>query len=201
MTRQARGAMRTAGWWLVAALALLPAACRTLPDVATVGATPAEYAWWLRTTFQPRGTAVRGVPVRQLDAAWCRVDELTPAMLARALAVRGEPQEADEGQPRYALEGFVLDGRPVQVVLAVYGRCQGGTGTALVVLDPAAHPAARLVSAQSLAEPAHWAMLAQDGGMLVVVWCMACDNASTYRWDPRLRRFDQLPDPEEDVDG
>lgn len=165
--------------------------CAARPAVARVEASPQSYAWWLRTRFAPQGTALRGVPVQRLDAAWCRVDELTPEMFRHAAGSEWDVPDP----PVFAVHGVPLGKHSALVLLAVYATCEGQTGTALVALDPSRAPAQRVLAAHSLAEPAHWAMLGHASADGVdVVWCMACDDFSSYRWNPALGRFEPVPE-------
>lgn len=179
----------------VALLACLAAGCATAPRVV-LSPEPAGHAWWLRTHFEPAGRHVRGIAAGTVDPAWCAIDELTPAHFQAFGRAEGRDPAAP-GAPRYALDGPVVDGGATRVLLAVFRRCDGATGTALLLLGAEARGGWRLLAARPLGSPAHYAML--DGGAgdhVRVVRCQDCDDIEELAWDAASRRFIEVPTPD-----
>lgn len=172
---------------------LAASACADRPLVR-VAPEPAGHAWWLRASFDPRGRALRGVPVRALHPRWCAVDELGPAAFADLERADGGDAWA-RSAPRYSVPGPEVDGRATRVQLVVFRECAGATGTAMLLLDDAATSGGRPVAVQVLARPAAYAMLDSDAPARVhVVHCQDCDAIDTYRWDGGMRAWVEEPE-------
>src|SRR5262245_46351606 len=44
---------------------------------------PGIDAWWLRTSFNPMHTEVRGIPVAKIRRNWCKATEFTRALMPK----------------------------------------------------------------------------------------------------------------------
>lgn len=182
----------------LALTALLLTGCATHPPVVAVKAEPSHYAWWLRTTFHPRGKTLRGIPVGSINSLWCRINELEPGIFPSVKESLANNWDPSSERAIYSTPGFSVDGQPSLLLLAVYTECSGDTGTALVLLNGDGQHPRRVISAESISSPASWATIELVSNTVVRVWwCFECDSMTDLGWDPISRRFSPLPSPDE----
>ena len=67
-----------------AIFAALATAATAQPNFATM--KPGKEAWWLRTSFNPMHTQVRGIPVGHIRKGWCKATEFTQENMKELLA-------------------------------------------------------------------------------------------------------------------
>ena len=174
---------------VVALLALAMAGCAAELPVVVVKSEPVNHAWWLRTTFNPSGKALRGLPVSKIDAAWCAINELEAEIFPEVEEVQATTSGVRAPDAKFSLE-TTLHGKAVTLVLAVFKQCDGKTGTALVGLSPGDAGGERLFMAQAVSFPAAWATIHQaEGKRLELWWCFECDNIDTLEWNEEIHKF------------
>lgn len=176
--------------------------CATRGGVeAIVNPEPRGHSWWLRTTFVPHGTQVRGIPVKRIDPAWCKADELTEQALPEALRSSNSAPSAhfEPGISGFSAEG-VFGGRPLQVVIGAYETCTGQASTFMLVLaaDLPAWSPRKVVQVETLAQQPVMMYVSADPvrGVIYVPTCFQCDHIALWRWDAAHQRFVSEPDPE-----
>lgn len=204
MQRSPRTRCEAAARLIASASALLLAlsGCSARPGLqVAVNDTPASHAWWLRSTFQAKGSNVRGIPVAQLDPGWCNADAFSLEAFPRELRRNHDGLDAmlSANAGAFSLRGNFAQ-RSLDIVLGVYRSCAGGEGDFLLVLD-AAKPAGdqqRIVQLEVLsAEPAFlYLMRASRPDAIRIVSCFECDHVGEWRWDSTRARFVAQPEPE-----
>jgi len=98
-------------------------------DFVTVDPKPQGHAWWLRVRFHPTGTEVRGIPVHDIAANWCRATEFRRDQFPREL-------DFSDGAA-FAIDGFFDDsGIKETAVTGAYETCGGKTGSFLMIVRP-----------------------------------------------------------------
>ncbi len=192
-------------WIAMATLLALAGSAQAALQV-TVAPHPDGSAWTMRTTLEPGGTSLRGMPLSRFDPAWCAADELTADAFPAALRDTAEwplgYAGADAGA--FALSGDFGSGRHLQLFLGVYRQCDGQRRTFLAVLDPAAAGGAgEIVQVETLtagdAALLHLRVTPGDGGFRIHT-CVACDDEGQhFRWDERARRFARQPHEEREA--
>jgi hypothetical protein len=177
-------------------LALVIAGCVTPLPVVVVNSVPANHAWWLRTSFNPSGTTLRGIPVSRIDPGWCKITELEAGIFPDTAEVQDSVSGVRAPDAKFSLETTV-QGKPITLVLAVFQKCEGGTGTALVALAERARGGKTVLVAQAVSFPAAWATLSRgESGHVELWWCFECDNVDTLEWDPEAGLFVGVEDGE-----
>jgi hypothetical protein len=157
-------------------------------------------AWWVISEFHPFTTAVRGIPVGKIRKSWCKVTEFRTDLIPRELLFEGGVDAMESSGLSFALEGH-FDGSITAelAVVGVYEECSGQKGRFILILDqlPNGKPKVRFVNA--VPTDHQFGALSAGKDNTILAWaCMACDNISVLKWDPKKRKFDWLPEPEED---
>ena len=192
--------------WIVAATLLALAGTAQAALQVTVAPHPDGSAWTMRTTLEPTGTSLRGMPLSRFDPNWCAADELTADAFPAALHDTGEwPLGGAAGHGgRFAMAGDFGSGRHLELFLGVYRQCDGQRRTFLAVLDPAAADGAgEIVQVETLtagdAAVLHLLVTPGDDGFRIPT-CVACDDEGQhFLWDERARRFARQPHEEREV--
>src|SRR6185312_17020724 len=79
-------------FFAITLLTLVAAPAAAAPnDFVTIKPGPSGYAWWLRADFHPFETQVRGIPVKQIRATWCKASEFRKELFPPDLAKDFEP--------------------------------------------------------------------------------------------------------------
>ncbi len=192
--------------WIAAVAMLAMASAAQAALRVTVASHPEGSVWTLRTTLEPAGTSLRGMPLSRFDPAWCVADELTADAFPAALHDTGEwPLGGAAGREgRFAMAGEFGSGRYLELFLGVYRQCDGQRRTFLAVLDPAAADGAGgIVQVETLTagDAAVLHLLGEPGGDgFGVRSCVACDDEGQhFLWDERARRFSPQPHEERDI--
>jgi hypothetical protein len=180
-------------------------ACSFLMIAATSGAAqsnafvsiapePSYYAWWLRADFHPFETQVRGIPVKQIRATWCKAAEFRKELFPPELAA----DFADTGGLSFSIDGY-FDGSKVRQValIGVYEACNGERGSFLLILaqPPGKPPTIRFL--HEIPELQFGMLAAMPDSTIGVFHCMACDHITRFKWDKAKKRFVRL-EPVED---
>lgn len=171
---------------LAAAFAFLAAAAQAQSFV-TVNPEPAGDAWWLRAEFTPLHTEVRGIPAGQLKSGWCKATEFARDLFPAGLLVESGTDWMAEGNASFSLKGrFDRSKTEQSVLVGVFEACDGKKGSFVLVLDEGTRKVRFL---DEIADKAEFAALQAGRGEIHVLHCLACDNASTLRWNARKRAF------------
>jgi hypothetical protein len=171
---------------LAAALALLATAGHAQSFV-TVAPEPKGDAWWLRAEFTPLHTEVRGIPAGQLKSGWCKATEFTRELFPPGLLVEDGTDWMAEGRAFFTVKGRFDRSKTEQTVLVgVYETCDGKKGSFVLVLDEGTK---KIRFVDTIADKAEFAALQAGRGEIHVLHCLACDNASTLRWNAKKRAF------------
>ena len=117
--------------------------CRSFRPLATAAQAQGFYtlkkgkeAWWLRASFNPMNTEIRGIPVKAIRPSWCKATEYTHELLKDLLAQEQAGQTMKEGNLAFAVEGHFDRSQVKQVALVgVYQECGGKKGSFLLIID------------------------------------------------------------------
>ena len=148
--------------------------------VLAIRLEPARDPWWQRATINPRATAVRGMPVKRFEPAWCAAEAFTRDFFGADLLgpASGSPLEG----LAFALEGsFDGSGKLQSAFVGAYRRCDGERGLFVAITDSLARRAgerSRMRFLVEVPEPgtAFAALALEPDGTLAVWWCGGCDK-------------------------
>jgi hypothetical protein len=178
-------------WSLLIALAA--AARAQSNNFVTITPEPSSYAWWLRAQFHPFENQVRGIPVRQIRATWCKATEFRRDLFPADTAADFEQNDA-----AFSIDGDFDHSKTRQTALVgVYEACGGEVGSFLLVL---ARPKGKPPSIRFLHEMPGMQfniLQALPDATIRVFHCMNCDNLISFRWDKSKKRFVRPKDPGE----
>ena len=152
----------------------------TPQPVLTIRLEPARDAWWHRATINPRATAVRGMPVKRFEPAWCAAEAFTREFFGEDLLgqASGSPLEG----LAFSLEGsFDGSGKVQTAFVGAYQRCGGERGLFIAITDSLTRRAgerSRMRFLVEVPEPgtAFAALALGPDGTLAVWWCGGCDK-------------------------
>jgi hypothetical protein len=149
---------------------------------------PGSDAWWLRTSFNPTHTEVRGIPVGKIRKDWCKATEFTLDRIPRKLLDEDDTEKTIKQHGfSFAVEGQFDRSRTTQVALTgVYQTCRGKKGSFLLVLDKDSNKI-RFVDATP--SDGQFAILAGDKKDVVIMYCLECDVGGVLRWNARKKAF------------
>ncbi len=176
-----------------ASLLLLMLALGCAPVVTHVASVvpdePKDKPWPLRIAFTPLGTAVRGVPLAQIDPRWVRASELSEdAIPPKFLHERGTQNMRNAGAVFSRYGDFNHDGVRDLALVGVYqGREQ--VGGFLLVLTEEAGGRWRPIFLAEWPGVRNFVALADKGEEIRVLHCLQCDDVSVFDWDAQRRAF------------
>jgi hypothetical protein len=177
---------------IVASIALH--ACTQPEPLVIVQPKPSQYAWWLRVKFNPSGKELRGLPVSEIDPSWCKINEIEARHFPNSEEVQSSNSGLRSRDATFAVENLVLSGKQAIAVLAVYARCDGQTGTAVIVLARSAQGPLSTLATVPLDTPAKWATIQRETDRQVKIWwCFECDDSTSLQWDDKTKSFQALP--------
>ena len=146
-----------------------------------------EEAWWLRASFNPTHTDIRGIPVKTIRPNWCKATEYTGELLKDLLSQEQAGQTMREANLTFAVEGHFDRSRTKQVALVgVYQECGGKKGSFLLVID-AGTKKVRFVDPTP--GDAQFAAVGADRHDIIVTSCLECDGGGVLRWNAKKKTF------------
>jgi hypothetical protein len=181
----------------------------TVSDIGEDG-SPADInttSWWLlRMTIRPTGTAVLGIPIAAINAfrarqpgqgpalagdRWCHANALSDRSFAsenRAVQAAIERSFRENPDHRFVLRGRFAGGNELLAAIGHFAKCSGGTGSFIMLVDPATTPA-RIVYADVLPYESGLQFMRLVEGRITVSTCFECGDVSGLFYNPRRRRF------------
>jgi len=177
---------------LVAALATAALATAALATAAQaqgfVTMKPGKEAWWLRASFNPAGTEVRGIPVAQIKKGWCKATEFSDAVIGKDVLAQ------DDAAKTMTQTGFSFsaesnfDGSKTKQVatVGVYQTCGGKKGAFVLIADQGTNKV-RFVSATET--DTQFAVIGWNRNDIYISSCLECDGGRTLRWNPKKKAF------------
>lgn len=179
----------------LAAAFLVLATAASAQGIATV--KPGKEAWWLRTSFMPAHTEVRGIQVAQIRKTWCKATEYTAELMPQ----KEMREEASDKIMREAGLSFAVTGnfdrsKTRQVALVgVYQECGGKRGSFLLVIDEGTNKV-RFVEAT----PGEHQFVAVGASKsdIVMATCLECDGGGLLRWNAKRKAFGWVKSRERD---
>lgn len=159
------------------------------PSVLTVHGEPSDQPWWRRAHWQPRATAVQGVPIRRLHPDWCAAESLSRERLDATVGP-ASVESAVAGRS-FLLEG-PFDGSAARQIafVGVYRRCSGEQGLFVAIVEPAKErPRMRFLV--EVPEPGSAIALLdrEPDGTLAVWWCADCGQGNRIAFNRDKREF------------
>lgn len=166
---------------------LVTAARAQQPFVTFISNNKME-AWWLRASFNPMHTQVRGIPVAKIKDGWCKATEFTRDLMpTKEMAEEGSDKLIDELKLSFLLEGTFDRSKTRQVAtVGVYETCAGQKGTFLLVIDK---DTSRVRFVDATPSKTQFAILAPDRKDVVVLYCLECDDSAKLRWNAKKKVF------------
>ena len=151
-----------------------------------------QEAWWLRASFNPTSTEVRGIPVAQIQRNWCRATEFTPENMKDLLAMEQAGETMKEARLSFAVSGNFDRTKTKQVALVgVYQECGGTKGSFLLVIDEGTNKV-RYVDAMPGEE--QFAAVGAAKNDIIFTSCLECDGGVvTLRWNAKRKTFAVVP--------
>jgi hypothetical protein len=149
---------------------------------------PGKEAWWLRTSFNPMHTEVRGIPVAKIRKDWCKATEFTFDNIPRKLLDEDESEKTMKQYGRsFAVEGNFDRSKTRQTaVVGVYQSCRGQRGSFLLVID---RDTKKIRFVDASPSDAQFAVLAADKGDIVINYCLECGVGGVLRWNAKKKTF------------
>jgi hypothetical protein len=154
-------------------------------NFVSIAPEPSSYAWWLRAQFQPFEEHVRGIPIGNIRATWCKVTEFR-----KDLFPPGPASDLEQNSVSFSIDGY-FDGSRIRqtALIGVYETCSGKRGSFLLVL---ARPQGMSPTVRFLYEmpELQFGVLAMLPDWTIQVFhCMECDHVTSFKWDKSKKRF------------
>ena len=148
-------------------------------------------AWWLRASFNPMHTEVRGIPLKSIDPTWCKATEYTEELMKDLLAQEQAGQTMKAAGLTFAVEGHFDRSGVKQVALTgVYQGCGGRKGAFLLIID-AGTTTVRFLNRTP--GEAQFAAVGADNADIHFTTCLECDGDGVLRWNASKGRFAWVP--------
>jgi hypothetical protein len=172
----------------LALLGVVWATASLAQNLVTVRPEPKNDAWWLRADFHALHREVRGIPVKNIRADWCKATEFSRELFPPGLLVENGTDLLAQAGLTFSVEGsFDGSGAKQAALVGVYETCGGRKGRFFLILD-AATSKVRFLDAQA-AKDRFSALAARGRSAIVIFYCLECDISSTVRWDRARKRF------------
>jgi hypothetical protein len=169
----------------IAVLTLSAGVVCAQPNFATV--KPGRDAWWLRTSFNPSGTEVRGIPVARIRKGWCKATEYTFDLMPKDMQADGSDAIMKEGGLSFAVTGNFDRTSTRQVALVgAYQTCAGQKGAFLLVIDEGGSKVRFVDAAPGVHQ---FAAVGANQNDIVVTYCLECDGGRTLCWNDKTKAF------------
>jgi hypothetical protein len=148
-------------------------------------------AWWLRASFNPTGTEVRGIPVKSIRSNWCKATEFTPDNMKDLLAMEQAGETMKEAGLAFAVSGNFDRTKTKQVALVgVYQECGGKKGSFLLVIDEGTN---KLRYVDPMPGEEQFAAVGANKNDIIFTPCLECDGGITLRWNAKKKNFAVVP--------
>jgi hypothetical protein len=198
----ARRVLRLAGQWvlvLYGCLVLAAAHAGAEPAFVTIQGDPKKVAWWVLADFHPFTTEVRGIPASKIRNNWCKATEFRKDIIPKELLIESGVDAMQAAGMSFAVEGRFDGSAMKQVALVgVYEECAGKKGRFVLILDQPADGKAQIRFVDAEQTDHQFGALQKGKNNAIVVWsCMECDGSSVLKWDRKKRKFDWVPQPDE----
>lgn len=155
---------------------------------------PAHYAWWLRVTFTPTHTQIRGIPVKELNQSWRRASELKKEYLPKHLLYEGGSDLMDQSGIAFSVAGdFNNDGSADEVLVGVYETDSGKRGSFLLILSRSTSGRWQKTFLEEDPGGAGFSGVSWDQERLWWLHCMMCDVNRYLIWDQQRRAYVWVP--------
>jgi len=175
---------------LISTAALAQASAASIPSrMLSVRPEPARDPWWLRATWAPRATNVRGMPIKRIEPAWCAAEAFTQELFGDELLQPGGVRllEGLSFSLESSLDG---SGKPQTAFVGAYRRCEGERGLFVAIIDrPGERPRLRFLVEVPDPGTAFAALALEPDGTLAVWWCPSCDNGHRIAFNRETRGF------------
>jgi len=156
---------------------------------------PGTDAWWLRTSFNPIHTEVRGIPVQKIRRNWCKATEFTRALMPKKEMDEDKSEQMmNEVGLAFSFTGNFDRSKTKQVALVgVYQECAGKKGSFLLIIDEGTQKVRFLDTTPGAHQ---FAILSVHENDIVLAGCMECDAGGVLRWSAKKKAFRWVPQRE-----
>ena len=165
-------------------LLLLSQQCRAEhPAFLSVAPEPADYAWWLRTEYNPFFQSVRDIPVKQLSRQWCYANEFVPELFPAKYMQDIAPDLS------FSVESKFKQRKKLTALVGAYETCSHEKGLFILIFEQQKTTKAvrfleQFPNQQSLA-----ALRLTKNNSLELWWCSGCSNYQELVWDSKQKKF------------
>lgn len=154
-------------------------------DFVSIMPEPSHYAWWLRAQFRPFEMQVRGVPVKEVRATWCKATEFRKDLFPPDLS-----SDLEQNDASFSIEGSFDGSKARQTALiGVYEACNGQRGSFLLVLQQSQGKTPIIRFVQEMPGVQFGTLMALPDATIQVSHCMECDHATSFKWNKSKQRF------------
>jgi hypothetical protein len=167
---------------------LLTALATVAPAQDFATTRPGKEAWWLRTSFNPIHTEVRGIPVAKIRKDWCKATEFSFDNIPRRLLDEDDAEKMmkQHGMSFSTVGNFDRSKTGQTALVGVYQTCAGQKGSFLLVLDQGTK---RIRFVDATPSKTQFAALTGDKKDIVIMYCLECDVGGVLRWNARKKAF------------
>lgn len=163
-------------------------------DFVSIRPEPTYYARWLRADFHPFATQVRGIPVKQLRASWCKANEFRKELFPPDLAADFE----HTGGLAFSVDGsFDSSKVPQTALIGVYETCSGQRGSFLLILARPPGKPATIRFVHEFRELQFGILAMRSAATINVFHCMECDHLDRFEWSKTKKQFVRLKPADE----
>jgi hypothetical protein len=148
-------------------------------------------AWWLRASFNPTGSEVRGIAVKHIRPNWCSASEFTHENMKDLLAMEQAGQTMKEAGLSFAVTGNFDRTKTKQVALVgVYQECGGKKGSFLLIVDEGTSKVRYL---DPVPGDEQFAAVGANKNDIIFTSCLECDGGAVVRWNAKKKAFAVVP--------
>jgi hypothetical protein len=172
---------------LVVLFILLATAARAEQAFVTVRPEPAMESWWLRASFTPMHTEVRGIRVKAIRPNWCKATEFTAENMKDLLAQDQAGETMKEAGLSFAVGGHFDRSKTKQIALVgVYQECGGKKGSFLLIIDEGTK---KVRYVDPVPGNTQFAAVGADKSDIHFTSCLECDGGVMLRWNTKTKTF------------
>jgi hypothetical protein len=146
-----------------------------------------QESWWLRASFNPTHTEVRGISVKAIRSNWCKATEFAAENMKDLLAQDQAAETMKEAGLGFAVEGYFDGSKTKQIALVgVYQECGGRKGSFLLIIDEGT---GNVRYVDPVPGKTQFAAVGADKSDIHFTSCLECDGGVTLRWNAKTKAF------------
>jgi hypothetical protein len=146
-----------------------------------------QESWWLRASFTPMHTEVRGIPVKAIRPNWCKATEFTAENMKDLLAQDQAGETMKEAGLSFAVEGHFDRSKTKQIALVgIYQECGGRKGSFLLIIDEGT---GKVRHVDPVPGNTQFAAVGAGKSDIHFTSCLECDGGAMLRWNAKTKTF------------